>query len=48
MMVIRVVTDLGELVKMALKGGLGKGVGVWGRVMGLLGLWPLCLGVFLF
>jgi hypothetical protein len=30
-MVIRLVIDLGELVKVALNVGMGKGVGGWGK-----------------
>jgi hypothetical protein len=48
-MVIRLVIGFGELVKVALKGGVGKGVGQWGKRYG--GCWVLLpcvyLGVFL-
>jgi hypothetical protein len=49
-MVIRLVIDFGELVKVALKGRVEKGVGEWGKVMGATGFCDPCvyLEVFLF
>jgi hypothetical protein len=49
-MVIRLVIDFGELVKVALKRGVGGKRGVWvvEEEWRLLVFWPLCvLGVFL-
>jgi hypothetical protein len=44
--VIRLVTDLEELVKVALKRGVGKGIGGWGKWDGgCWVLWPLCVCV---
>jgi hypothetical protein len=47
--VIRLVIDFGELVKVALKGGVGKGLGGCGKRYG--SCWVscpcVCLGVFL-
>jgi hypothetical protein len=43
-MVIRLVIDFGELVKVLLrKGGVGKVVGRWLRGGGCWVLWPLCV-----
>jgi hypothetical protein len=47
--VIRLVIDFGELVKVELKGGVGKGVGGWGKRDGAAGFCGpcVCLGIFL-
>jgi hypothetical protein len=43
-MVIRLVIDLGELVKLALKREVSKGVDGWGNRYGCCWvLWPLCV-----
>jgi hypothetical protein len=48
-MVISLVTDFGELVKMVLKRGGGKsGEWVGKELWGLLGLWPLCVFGYIF
>jgi hypothetical protein len=43
-MVIKLFLDFGELGKVALKRGAGKGVGGWGKRYGVCWvLWPLCV-----
>jgi hypothetical protein len=38
------IPKFGELVRVALKGEMGSGVGEWGKwCRGCCGLWPLCV-----
>jgi hypothetical protein len=44
MMVVRLVIDIGELLKLVLKSGVGNVVGVWRKsYAGCWIVWPLCV-----